>query len=379
MNYIDKILNDFNYDVNEKLKNEAESKAESSEKEIERLNTLIRESTKTINLWQNAKLTADKAGKAYYNSLIQKEKETLIINKDLLKQEKEKKKQLENTAKSYVEASLVIEDAFKENNKTLSMSLENIDFLYKIWLTNNENIAGSAEILAKETSALNEKLSLQKSILDSNIIAYNKMKELYGENHQGSQMLYNSLLEEASAYNKIAKEIENNEYLKVDAQRESIFAMNNYLKNYKTPLLESGFSEDEIYDIAKKVSGYSYDKSIPFANLPVKIELDDNSVEKTVGSISQSINADPRAKESYQVLGETFASSLGDGFIEKFKSVAESMALAVETHAKDTINTVEQIVYNTTNKYNFTTAPQTIFQQIEDTVRAEELKKARGI
>lgn len=379
MNYIDKYLNDFNYDVNGKLKEEAEQNALDAEKEIERLNNLIRESTTTIALWQNAKSTADKQGKAYYNALIQKEKETLILNKDLLKQEKEKKKFYESTAKAYVEASELILNANKENTESFSVSMEKSDLLYKLWLTNNEDLAGNAEKLARENDALNEKLMFQKSIIEGNIIAYSKMVELYGENYEGSRNLYNALLEESYAYNKIADTISDNENKKIISGRESIFALKDYLEKYKEPLMESGFSEEEVYDIARRVSGYSYDGTIPYANLPVKISIDENNLAETAQQITSALNSDSDATSSYKITGEGFAKSLGDGFISEFKNVSESMVQIAKTTAKDALNAMESVINNTTNTYNFTTSPQTIFQQIEDTVRAEELKKARGL
>jgi len=383
MNYIEKALSEVNYEVNSALSKEAKKKAAEVEKRIEKINTLIADSNQKIQLWQNEKLTANKVQKAALNELIQAEKEILIANKRLLSDEKSKQDAYEESAKSYVEANKIIMDSYKERNSLLQENMDISDTYYKIWLQNNEDTASKTELFEKELSYLNEQLKIQESVVNDTKIAYGEMTELYGDTCLESKALYSSLLDEVYAYNKIAESIRDvttaNLEAKAAEQKESIFLMNDYLKKYKDSLLEGGFSEEEVYEIARKVSGFSVEKENEVPALPVNLIVNDGEITRVANEISTSIATDINAHPAYTETGKEFAVALGNGFIEEFKNVASDILIAAQATAKEASLVMQSAINNTTTNYNFSSSLQTISQQIEQARHADEMNKARGI
>ncbi len=379
MNYIESALERNQTDVNGVLKAAAEKSAEDTQKEIDRLNELIDKSNEKIKRWQNAKLTADKYQKKALNSLIQGEKEVLITNNILLDNEKEKQKEYLATAKAYVEASEIIKESYKDLSSISKDELSIAQTSYKIWLQNNEDTATKSQLLAKELEVLNEKLLIQSNSVENVKIAYDKMVESYGITYSESKNMYDALLNEVYAYNQIAEAIENVYASQKNNNTESIFAMNDYLKKYKSSLLENGFTEEEVYEVARKVSGYEQSSLMENVTLPVKLSVDADAITEAIDEISVSVTTDPQTLSSYKDTGISFASALGEGFMEKFKEVSGNIMSFAQSTAKGALITMQNSVNNSTTNYNFTTAPQTIHQQIADAKRTEEMNKARGI
>ena len=379
MNYIESALNSNMVDVNSKLKNDATRNAEEVQKEIDKLNDLISISNEKIQRWQNAKLTADKYQKKTLSALIQGEKEILITNKLLLADEKEKQKEYLATAKAYVEASEIIKDSYRECVGNLNEDMEILDTSYDIWLQNTGKTASEADLLEKETGILNEKLKIQTDIVNNTKTAYDEMVEKYGAAHSESKALYSVLLDEVYAYNKITEAIEGINMAQQASKNDSIFAMKNYLDTYKDVLSKEGFSDEEIYKVARRVSGYDKISEQEKIEIPVKLTIDNGDVKEVAEDISLTVNTHLEADEAYKNTGSQFAQALGDGFIEKFESVAGLMLAAVESTARDAAHSMQSAVNNNTTNYTFTSTAQTIYQQIEDAKRMEEMNKARGI
>ncbi len=379
MNYIESALDNNYTDVNGTLKTAAEKSAEDTQKEIDRLNELIDKSNEKIKRWQNAKLTAYKYQKKALNSLIQGEKEVLITNKIHLADEKEKQKEYLSTAKSYVEASEIIKESHKNAASLAKDELDIADTSYKIWLQNNSDTATNSQILAKQLETLNEKLLIQAENVQNTKFAYDEMIERYGVAHSESKNMYAALLDEVYAYNQIAESIEKVHSSEKNNKTEAIFAMSDYLKKYKDSLMESGFSEDEVYEVARKVSGYEQSNLEENVTLPVKLTIEEDEIKEAINDINVSVTASPQAVATYKDTGISFASALGQGFMEKFKEVSENIIAYAQNTAKNASITMQNAVTNSTTNYNFTTAPQTIHEQIADAKRTEEMNKARGI
>jgi len=155
--------------------------------------------------------------------------------------------------------------------------------------------------------------------------------------------------------------------------------MNDYLKKYKDSLLEGGFSEEEVYEIARKVSGFSVEKENEVPALPVNLIVNDGEITRVANEISTSIATDINAHPAYTETGKEFAVALGNGFIEEFKNVASDILIAAQATAKEASLVMQSAINNTTTNYNFSSSLQTISQQIEQARHADEMNKARGI
>ena len=296
-----------------------------------------------------------------------------------LKKEEAELLSLEDTYESITNAvNEFIEVKTRENE----LNIENAQLKNKLWNYTEGEDALSFEKRAENIKNLNIQLENQGVIVEETAKLYRELVKQYGINAEESKNLENQLLSECAAYEKLSLEIQElyavEEYGRKERE-DVVFGLNDFLKNNKEFLLSTGMSEEEIYEVARKVSGF--DDLVNYTNNhPVATDV--TSSHEIIGSILNEL-----LKESFGELPESFFES-GINFsgmeniFDDFGTFLQSITSISELF--DVIDFLKDLYASSGNSYNSTynfslSGESGIADQIYEVKKYDAMKKARGI
>lgn len=289
---------------------------------------------------------------------------------------------LSKLKESYEDIGGVVAEVLREKNEGYKASAENINLLSELWDYTDGKDAYDHVKRAEDIKSLTAQLTAQESVVLNTAAAYAYLVKQYGVSSAESRELEKQLLSECVAYEKLADRINTlysiEEYDRKDRE-DVVFGLNDFLKNNKEFLLSTGMSEEEIYALAKKVTGYDqlWDYTL---NAP-----EDDKVLSSEDIVAEVFR---------EVLGEKFGAvpdSFFDGMlnIEAFKN-AFSEVDGVVGSVGGTVDFADDIFKITetggsagntySSVYNFTASGgETIADQINQVKKYDAMKKARGL
>ena len=135
---------------------------------------------------------------------------------------------------------------------------------YNLWLTENPN-ATESEKLARKKEMLNKQYEEQgKKVQDVNDKLWDEI-QISGETSEASMKLVDQLYREKAAYNELAKAISEVNKQKNVAEVEEYQSYVSLKRDY-IPLMSMGYTAKMIDEEARRVSGYSGDKTVSVIN-----------------------------------------------------------------------------------------------------------------
>ena len=214
MDYITKALDLYNEalqkgfaDVNGKIKASAEKTIEEYEAQIETINGDIDKSKGYIKSLQTQKVNASKEEKAYINSLIAIERESIYQMQTQIKEIKSAISSAKANLKELVEKEDLIEKGLKGALGTLEDEDKNLVYSYNLWYERKGEDLPEDVLNEEQKSLLSQRLEVQaKKILETKT-AYDELVESYGNTNEASVALENQLLSESVAYEKLKDSI----------------------------------------------------------------------------------------------------------------------------------------------------------------------------
>ncbi len=319
-----------------------------------------------------------------YEKMLEIYGESASESVNLLEILKEEELALENLKKSYSGVYSAVKEALSLKKDKISLDITNEKLKNNLWDETEGKEAEDYERRAYDISSYNNQLEEQGKILTETANAYKEMANLYGINADESKALENQLLSECVAYeklkNKISELYQVREYDRKETE-DIIYSLEDYLKTNKEFLLSQGYSEEEIYQVAKKATGY--EKFIDyFYNKPEEKSL--ISADNLISDILIEI-----LKDKFSDLPESFLDktdldfSVFEDIFSNFDSALHSIggvldffeifSLMKDLNVSSSGNTYSS-VYNL-----YTSGNSSVADQIYDVKKFDFLKKARGL
>ena len=143
---------------------------------------------------------------------------------------------------------------------------------YNLWLTENPNATESVK-LARKKEMLNKQYEEQgKKVQDVNDKLWDEI-QVSGETSEASMKLVDQLYREKAAYNELAKAISEVNKQKNVAEVEEYQSYVSLKRDY-IPLMSMGYTAKMIDEEARRVSGYSGDKTVSVNNYNYGVTAD---------------------------------------------------------------------------------------------------------
>ena len=384
MDYITKALDLYNEalqkgfaDVNGKLKSSAKKTIEEYEAQIEAINGDIDKSKGYIKSLQTRKVNASKEEKAYINSLIAIERESIYQMQTQIKGIKSAISDAKANLKELVEKDDLIEKGLKGALDGLEDDDKNLVYSYNLWYERKGEDLPEDVLNEEKEKLLIQRLEVQaKKILETKT-AYDELVATYGNTYEASIALENQLLSESVAYEKLKdsiKELEGIEEYGQEDINSIIYNMNDYLKNSYTKLKDAGFSDEEIYSAARGSSGY--DKYLESLGRKKEIAPAESRIVPEAEAVVQGLS------EKFSGVTVNFASgveSTVSGLINSVAEILKTTLAQVPQAIKNNVNSVQN--NNVTNNYtvNSSGGEGFIYNSVNAFKNFEALKKARGV
>ena len=156
--------------------------------------------------------------------------------------------------------------AFKDALSGLGIFSENINLKYENWLKGDGKDASETEKLDKELDNLNGTMDIQQDRVSAAKLAYDKMVETYGSQHEMSVQAENDMLKEIGTMQDLINKAQELNTTKKNQSVTSRDAYDEYLRDNGDSLRNQGISQTEINSAASRVTGYSPITTNPWVN-----------------------------------------------------------------------------------------------------------------
>lgn len=384
MDYITKALDLYNEalqkgfaDVNGKLKSSAEKTIEEYEAQIEAINGDIDKSKGYIKSLQTRKVNASKEEKAYINSLIAIERESIYQMQTQIKEIKSAISSAKANLKELVEKEDLIEKGLKGALDGLEDEDKNLVYSYNLWYERTGENLSKDKVKEEQANLLNKRLEVQAQKILEIKDAYDELVESYGNTNEASVAMENQLLSECVTYEKLKDSISDLKEVEQYSQEQinnTIYDMNEYLKNNYSKLKEAGFSDEVIYSAARGSSGY--DKYLESVNNKKKAVPEENDIVNEAETVVEGLS------ERFSVVTTNFASNVESTVSSLVNSVSDILRTTLSQAAQEIRKNVNSVQNNNvTNNYtvNSSGGEGFIHNSINALKNFEALKKARGV
>ncbi len=322
---------------------------------------------------------------AAYTLMVELYGEDAAVSRNLEEQLKKERYAYEQLANSYMDMSDAVEEGLEKRTEAYKTDAENARLVNKWWNETDGTVATNAEKATVNTENLNRQLKNQGIIVSETAKAYLEMVRLYGVNSEESKKLENQLISECIAYdtlkNKVGEVNAENGYSREEVH-SIVYTMNDYVRDNMDNLLADGFTEEEVYALARQYSGF--DDLVDYNNRePVEEAPSSKDILRDI--FGDEFADDPtKADERFLDLEEIEKNGTGGGF-ESVEEALTGIFDAVELFISElsdsllyNINAGDQTQY--TSVYNITTgADASIADQIAEMKKYDAMKKARGI